>query len=180
MHEDIDPKASTLLYDSVLTSLVDNGSALKAYHLLQAIMTGNCIGDGEIGRLFRGKAKVPPNTTTFSIVINGLIKTGNLDLAVGLFRDMAQIGCKPGLLLYNNLIDALCTSDRLQESCGLLQEMEDSGVEPTSFTNNCIFGCLCRRHDISGAQSSIKEDAYSWPRAMDKTFYLPGKRIVQA
>jgi pentatricopeptide repeat protein len=157
MHEDMDPKASTLLYNSVLNSLVDNGSVHKAYHLLQAITIGNCIGDGEIGKLFRGKAMVPPNSTTFSIVINGLIKTGDLDLAVGLFRDMARIGCKPDLLLYNNLIDGLCTSNRLQESCGLLQEMEESGIEPTSFTNNCIFGCLCRRHDISGALHLLKK-----------------------
>ncbi|KAJ9159979.1 hypothetical protein P3X46_025424 [Hevea brasiliensis] len=157
IHEDMDVEGLTLLCNSWLNSLVNNGLLDKAYCLLQVMMGKECIDNVELHRLFRDKKMVAPNTASFTIVIDGLIPAGKLDLALYLFREMAQIGCSRNLIIYNNLIDGLCNSDRLEQSYELLREMKESGIGPTQFTHNAIFGCLCRRGDASGALDLVKK-----------------------
>ncbi|KAJ4710471.1 Pentatricopeptide repeat-containing protein [Melia azedarach] len=155
--EDMDAKSMTLLCNSIMSIHVNNGSINKAYNLLQAMIRGETITDVGVGVLSSFKGKVSPNTTSFSIVINKLLKDGKLDLALSLFRDMNQIGCKQNVVLYNNLIDGLCNSNRLEESYELLREMEELGFEPTHFTLNSIFGCLCGRQDVVGALNLVRK-----------------------
>ncbi|XP_065865297.1 putative pentatricopeptide repeat-containing protein At5g08310, mitochondrial [Euphorbia lathyris] len=143
-YTDID---QTLLCNSLLNSLVNTGFIDKAYKLLQAMLGNGC----------HSNLVYKCDTTSFSIVINGLIQARKLNLALCLFQDMARIDCNRDLLLYNNLIDGLCNSDRLEESYELLREMEESGFDPTQFTLNSIFGCLCRRGNISGAIDMVKK-----------------------
>ncbi|KAA8517075.1 hypothetical protein F0562_017368 [Nyssa sinensis] len=157
MPEDLDTKAMTLLYNSVLNGLVNNGSINKAYHLLRATMGYESNGDIEVERFFMIKKFVHPDTTSFGLVIDGLCRANKLDLALALFRDMDGIGCKGSLVLYNNLIDGLCNSNRVEECYELLREMEELGFKPTQFTHNSIYGCLCRREDIAGALNVVRE-----------------------
>ncbi|KDP46296.1 hypothetical protein JCGZ_10136 [Jatropha curcas] len=157
IHKDMDVESLTLLSNSVLNSLVNNGLIDKAYCLLQAMMGNGYDDNVELCKLFRDIEMIPPNTVSFTTVITGLVQAHKLDLALCLFRDMALIGCDRNLLIYNNLIDELCNSNRLEESYELLREMEESGFEPTEFTHNSIFGCLCRRGDVSGALDLVKK-----------------------
>ncbi|KAK2635714.1 hypothetical protein Ddye_030506 [Dipteronia dyeriana] len=155
--EDMDVKTMALLCNSFMSVLVNSGSVDKAYNILQAMIRGESIADVGADELLIFKGTVSPNTTSFSIVIDNLLRDGKLDLALSLFRDMDKIGCKKNVLLYNNLIDGLCNSNRLEESYEILKEMEDSGYGPTNFTHNTIFGCLCRRQDVGGALDRVRK-----------------------
>ncbi|XP_042513243.1 putative pentatricopeptide repeat-containing protein At5g08310, mitochondrial [Macadamia integrifolia] len=157
--ERLDAKASVLLYNVFLRGLVNHCSVDKAFLLLQAMVgLDSESGDETVfDNLIILKRKVNPDATSFDIVIDGLCKSGQLDVALMLFRDMVRMGCKGNQLIYNNLIDAFCSLNRLEEGLELLKEMKESGFKPTEFTNNSIFGCLCRREDISGALDTIRE-----------------------
>ncbi|XVF01761.1 hypothetical protein REPUB_Repub04eG0117000 [Reevesia pubescens] len=156
--EDMNSQAKNLLYNSALEGLVHNGSIDIAYNLLRAVMENNINGDSIIAKYFMDeKETITLNNNSFTIVINGLLDAGKVDVALTLFREMVQFGCNQTLLLYNNLIDALCKLNRLEESYELLRQMKEVGHEPTQFTHNCIFGCLCRREDVEGAVDLVRK-----------------------
>lgn len=156
--EDLNSQAKNLLYNSVLEGLVYNGSVDIAYNLLQAVMGENNNGESIITKYFMvEKEIITLNTNSFTVVINGLIHAGKVDMALNLFREMVRFGCNQTLLVYNYLIDALCKLNRLEESYELLSQMEEVGLEPTRFTHNCIFGCLCQREDVEGAVDLVKK-----------------------
>ncbi|KAG6650722.1 putative pentatricopeptide repeat-containing protein At5g08310, mitochondrial isoform X1 [Carya illinoinensis] len=146
-----------LLYNSFLNCLVNNSSLDKALLFLQVMMGDQSATEIEEYKCLRINKAIRPNTTSFIIVINGLLKTGKLDLALSVFHDMKHIGCESNILLYSNLIDALCNSNRLVESYKLLSEMKVSGFEPTQFIHNCIFGCICKREDVAAALDMLRE-----------------------
>ncbi|KAK9275891.1 hypothetical protein L1049_023165 [Liquidambar formosana] len=177
--DDLDAEAMVLLYNSVLNGFVNKGSIDKAYRLLRAMMGDEFNGDVEVDKLFRVKDMVCRNTTSFSIVIDGLCKTGKLDVALSLFREMVQIGCERNLLLYNNLIAELSNSNRLEESYDLLKEMKESGFKPTHFTHNSIFGCLCRREDVAGALDLVRVMRVYGHKPWIKYYSLLVKRLCK-
>ncbi|XP_028104705.1 putative pentatricopeptide repeat-containing protein At5g08310, mitochondrial [Camellia sinensis] len=146
-----------LLYNSVLNFLANKGSAHKAYYLLRSMMGDESNGDVEVDKLSRIKKLVHPDSNSFEVVINSLCCSDNLDMALGLFREMDRMNCKRSTLLYNNLIDSLSNSNRVEECYKLLREMKELGFQPTHFTYNSIFGCLCRREDITGAIDMVRE-----------------------
>ncbi|KAL0540366.1 hypothetical protein IC582_024603 [Cucumis melo] len=158
---DINYEGMILLFNSVLKFLVNAGKVASTCYLLRLMMGNESHRDDihllEIHQTFK---KVLPNTASFNIVIDGLLKTTSKlcqDAALNLFEDMVQLGCERNQLLYNNMIDALCKSDRLEESYKLLRDMEQSRLQPTHFTYNSIFGCLCRREDTVGAIELLRE-----------------------
>ncbi|XP_048333437.2 putative pentatricopeptide repeat-containing protein At5g08310, mitochondrial isoform X1 [Ziziphus jujuba] len=155
--KEIDKEAVVLLYNSVLNGLVSKGSVDKAYQLLQSMMGNESNASFDVGKLLKVEERVHPVTTSFRIVIDGLLKNGNLDMALILFEEMSRIGCKPDIVIYNNVIDGLCNANRLEESYKLLGEMAELGLEPTHFTHNSIYGCLCRRGDVVGALGLVKK-----------------------
>ncbi|XP_027363044.1 putative pentatricopeptide repeat-containing protein At5g08310, mitochondrial [Abrus precatorius] len=146
-----------LIYNGVLTGYVNEGLMDEACHLLQMMVQSKSGANAQMDTFLKVKRLVSPNTASFSIVIDGLLKNGQLDLALSLFNEMKQHVGKPNVLIYNNLINGLCNSNRLEESLELLQEMKESGIEPTHFTYNSIYGCLCKRKDVSGATDMLKE-----------------------
>ncbi|XAR56037.1 hypothetical protein NMG60_11036324 [Bertholletia excelsa] len=154
--EDLDAESMLLLYNSVMSSLVNSGSVDAAYHLLKA-MIGQPYGEVEVDKILKTKRTVLPNTTSFEIVVNGLCQLDKLDVALGLFRYMDRIHCKRSLLLYNNLINSLCNSNRVEECYEILREMKEKGFKPTNFTHNSIFGCFCRKEDVGRALDMVRE-----------------------
>ncbi|KAK7343314.1 hypothetical protein VNO77_11966 [Canavalia gladiata] len=155
--EEEEDQTLVLIYNAVLTGYVSDGLMDEACHHLQMMIQSKSSGDAQKDTLFKVKRLVFPNTTSFCIVIDGLLKNGQLDLALSLFNDMKQFFVKPSVLIYNNLINGLCNSNRLEESRELLREMNESGIEPTHFTYNSIYGCLCKRKDVLGATNMLKE-----------------------
>ncbi|KAF5737939.1 putative pentatricopeptide repeat-containing protein [Tripterygium wilfordii] len=155
--EHMDEEVRTLLCNRILDIFVSKGTIDKAYDLLLEMMGREVTSDIKLRSVLSNKEVAVPNTTSFIIVIDGLLKCGKLDVALNLFQDMVRIGYKPNLVLYNNLIFGLCNSNRLEESYELLREMKESRFEPTQFTHNSIFGCLCQRRDVMGAIALLRE-----------------------
>jgi pentatricopeptide repeat protein len=149
------------IYNALLTCYVNDGLMDEAYRLIQMMIQSKSSTDNDASRMdafFKViKRLVFPNITSFGIVIDGLLKNDQLDLALSLFNDMRRFVGKPTILVYNNLIDSLCQSNRLEESYKLLREMKELGIEPTHFTYNTIYGCMCKRKDVSGAYDMLKE-----------------------
>ncbi|KOM45467.1 hypothetical protein LR48_Vigan06g077300 [Vigna angularis] len=153
--EDKEEKIIVLIYNAVLTCYVNEGQVDEACRLLQ-MMIQSKFTDVEMDDFFKDKRLVFPNAASFSIVIDGLLTNGQLDLALSLFNDLKQFVGRPSVLIYNNLINGLCDSDRLDESRELLRDMKESEIEPTHFTYNSIYGCLCKRKDVVGAIDMLK------------------------
>ncbi|KAI3454965.1 hypothetical protein Pfo_011628 [Paulownia fortunei] len=152
---DLDVRKRMLLYNSVLTGLVNGGYVDKAYHLLKASMGSGMNGNSQADKISLIKGK--PDTTCFQTVIDGLCNADKLDMALDLFHDMDRSGCKRSVLLFNNLIHCLSNADRLNVCFDLLNEMKETELQPTHFTFNCILGCLCRRVDVAGALDLLRE-----------------------
>ncbi|KAL2323946.1 hypothetical protein Fmac_023004 [Flemingia macrophylla] len=146
-----------LVYNAVLSCYVSDGLMGEACHLLRMMIRSESDAGVQMDAFFKVKRLVYPNSDSFSIVIDGLLKNGQLDLALSLFNDMKQFIGRPSVLIYNNLINCLCDYNRLEESRELLREMKESGIEPTHFTYNSIYGCLCKRKDVLGATDMLKE-----------------------
>ncbi|XP_028803090.1 putative pentatricopeptide repeat-containing protein At5g08310, mitochondrial [Neltuma alba] len=155
--EGVNTKILLLLYNAALNGYSSDGLMDEACHLLQSMICNKSGMVDQVDMPFKVKKMIFPDSTSFSIVIDGLLKKGGLDLALGLFNDMQRIACRPNILICNNLINELCKVDRLDESLKLLREMKDLGVEPTHFTYNSIYGCFCQRKDVSGAIAILRE-----------------------
>uniref|UniRef100_A0A7N0TMX2 Pentatricopeptide repeat-containing protein n=1 Tax=Kalanchoe fedtschenkoi TaxID=63787 RepID=A0A7N0TMX2_KALFE len=158
IEESNDANDMITIFNAILNSFVDKGSIMKAYNLLLTMMGDQPKGvalDEEV-ELLSGKHTVRPNLASFNIVIHGLCKTREVDMALFLFESMDKYGCQKDTFLYNNLIEGLCSSDRLDESCNLLKKMKEDGFVPTDFTYNSLYGCLCQRGDATGALDMIK------------------------
>ncbi|XP_017413238.2 putative pentatricopeptide repeat-containing protein At5g08310, mitochondrial [Vigna angularis] len=153
--EDKEEKILVLIYNAVLTCYVNEEQVDEACRLLQ-MMIQSKFSDVQMDDFFKDKRLVFPNAASFSIVIDGLLTNGQLDLALSLFNDLKQFVGRPSVLIYNNLINGLCDSDRLDESRELLRDMKESEIEPTHFTYNSIYGCLCKRKDVVGAIDMLK------------------------
>ncbi|XP_024989918.1 putative pentatricopeptide repeat-containing protein At5g08310, mitochondrial [Cynara cardunculus var. scolymus] len=150
-------KSMTTLHNAALSSLVKSGSIDKAYHLLRAMMKDDVGDDIKIDGCFGIQNFVPLDASSFGIVIDGLCQKGKLDVALELFNDMDQIGCKRSLLLYNNLIIALSDANKVEKCHELLKEMKANGFVPSQFTHNSIFGYYCRIGDVLGAINMVHE-----------------------
>ncbi|KAF2318595.1 hypothetical protein GH714_009228 [Hevea brasiliensis] len=119
--------------------------------LCREVMMGKeCIDNVELHRLFRDKKMVAPNTASFTIVIDGLIPAGKLDLALYLFREMAQIGCsrgdasgaldlvkkmrihghQPWIKHYTLLVRKMCKNGKATQACKFLADMIQEGFLP--------------------------------------------------
>ncbi|KAL2482672.1 putative pentatricopeptide repeat-containing protein [Forsythia ovata] len=176
---DLDLGKRTLLCNSVLAGFVNNGSVDRAYHLLRAMIGNEMNGEFEAEKILLAKENVRPDTTSFQTVIDGLCKSDKLDLALGLFFEMDQIGCKRSVLLFNNLIDCLSNADRLDDCFDLLNKMKESGFQPTHFTFNSIFGCLCRRGDVAGALDMVREMRVHGHQPWIKYYTLLVKKLCE-
>ncbi|GAB4835304.1 hypothetical protein Ancab_000213 [Ancistrocladus abbreviatus] len=157
-------KSSGILPDvGILTKLIsvteeeEMGSTDKAYCMIKIMMGDKPDSETGIEKLFKVKGIVWPNTTSFTVVIDGLCKNGRLDEALELFRDMDKIECKKDITVYNNLIDALSSSNRIGDCIQLLSKMKHARIQPTQFTYNSFYGYFCRSEDVPGAFNVVKE-----------------------
>ncbi|CAH9114578.1 unnamed protein product [Cuscuta epithymum] len=176
----MDLKEKNLLYNSFLKSLINKGSTDKAHHLLRAaagMEYDSSFTDED--KLFFLKKFVRPETSSFEIVIDGLCKSGKLEIALSLLQDMDLIGFPCSVLLYNTLIDCLSGFDRLDECHRLLIKMNEAGLKPTHFTYNSIFRSLCRQGDVDRALCLVREIRVNGHEPWIKNYTLLIKTLCQ-
>ncbi|XP_074331460.1 uncharacterized protein LOC141668461 isoform X2 [Apium graveolens] len=105
--------------------------------------------------------EVQPNVVTFSIMIDGLCKTGHTDMALWLFRFMEKSYCKPNTVTYNTVIDSYCKRGLVDHALTLHSEMMDKRIFPDVWTYNSIIQVLCnlnRWEEVSMLLKQMMED----------------------
>ena len=79
-----------------------------------------------------------PNVVTYAILINGYIKTKDVNKAMDLFREMCQKGFILDMVIYNSLIDGLCKSVKISCVKDLIHEMHGSGYYSDIITHSIL------------------------------------------
>ncbi|XP_073365398.1 uncharacterized protein [Aegilops tauschii subsp. strangulata] len=71
-----------------------------------------------------------PDVFSYSIVINGCFKEGEVDKACNLFHEMIQLGVQPNVAIYTSIIDALSKCGAMDKAEVVLRQMVDQGIGP--------------------------------------------------
>ena len=91
----------------------------------------------------------PPNESTYSSLISGLVKTESLDRASQLLQEMKYNGLRPTSETYSLLLRGLCAKGNHNFAASLLKEMRGQGQELDDLTFNALLGSLSRALDIN-------------------------------
>uniref|UniRef100_A0A453DAX1 Pentatricopeptide repeat-containing protein n=1 Tax=Aegilops tauschii subsp. strangulata TaxID=200361 RepID=A0A453DAX1_AEGTS len=87
-----------------------------------------------------------PDVFSYSIVINGCFKEGEVDKACNLFHGMIQLGVQPNVVIYTSIIDALSKCGAMDKAEVVFRQMVDKGIGPDVMT--CT--SLIHGYSISG------------------------------
>ncbi|CAI9273866.1 unnamed protein product [Lactuca saligna] len=91
----------------------------------------------------------PPNVTTYSTLINGLVLTDHVFEAVELFKKLLREKlCEPNQVMYGTVINGLCKVGHCSRALDLLRFMEASSCKPYVAQYNTIIDSLCKDNMI--------------------------------
>ncbi|RWR85659.1 Smr protein/MutS2 C-terminal [Cinnamomum micranthum f. kanehirae] len=89
--------------------------------------------DGPRGNLGgHEEARYSLDFLTFELMIPSLAKSGHLDAAFKLFREMKDIGMCPSFSVFASLVDLMGKAGRLDASMKVYMEMQASGLRPSA------------------------------------------------
>ncbi|XP_060210796.1 pentatricopeptide repeat-containing protein At5g62370-like [Lycium barbarum] len=99
-----------------------------------------------------------PNQVTFTILIDGHFRSGEVDCAVTLFNIMIERNCPPDNIVYNTLIRGLCKHGRLIDALSLSYTlMLKKGLAPSKASYENLLSSLCA-NNWSGDAVKICQD----------------------
>ncbi|KAL6541745.1 hypothetical protein OROGR_011231 [Orobanche gracilis] len=132
------------LYNGIISGFCWAHNMQEAYeHLNRMQMEGVC-----------------PNHVTFTILIEGHIRFGEIDCGVALFNKMNANGVFPNRMLFNTLIRGLCTFGRFLDALSLSYMMQKGGFLPSKSSYEKLLSFLCAHHSSVHAMR-ICEDMVS-------------------
>ncbi|CAM8922727.1 unnamed protein product [Rhodiola kirilowii] len=104
---------------------------------------------------------------TWTIMIMQYARTGLTDIALGLFKDMKDSGCKPTNSTYRYVIILLCQKKgrKLSEAITTFQEMLQEGNVVHKDVVETYLECLCEENRLSDAKrcvETLKKFGYSY------------------
>jgi pentatricopeptide repeat protein len=126
------PRVCTLIFFSfsiLLKGLCNENKSQEAFELLR-MMADN--GDS-----------CAPDAVSYTTVIDGLCKEGQVDNAYNLFCEMLGDGIDPDVMTCNSIIDGLCKAQEIYKAEATLQQMLDRGVIPNRFTYITLLHGYC-------------------------------------
>ncbi|XP_059069266.1 pentatricopeptide repeat-containing protein At3g53700, chloroplastic-like [Cryptomeria japonica] len=131
-----------------------------------------------VGKMLEEMAmrNLKPNEVTYTTIIDGLCKAGDLSRAHSLMNKMFDeglspdavtcnclidahcklgemdkamtVGIAPDVVNYNTLIDCFCKENKLDRAFSMLNEMKAKGLVPDIITYNTLLDTLRHRHDL--------------------------------
>ncbi|KAK4406940.1 Pentatricopeptide repeat-containing protein, mitochondrial [Sesamum angolense] len=120
---------------------------MKKYKFKVGTETINCLLDA-LGRaklvkeaqvLFEKlENRFTPNLSTYSVLLNGLLRSKKRSDAIKLFEVMKSKGPLPNVRSYTILIKYLCKQGSLKEAVEYLDDMLTSGYEPDAAVYTCL------------------------------------------
>ncbi|KAL0383534.1 UNVERIFIED_CONTAM: hypothetical protein Scaly_0640700 [Sesamum calycinum] len=100
---------------------------------------------------------------TFSVLIDGLCKSGMTQDALNLFDEMTERGILPSRITYTVIMSGLCKAKRTHDAHRLFNLMKSSGCRPDAATYNALLDGFCKCGQIDEAFAlfeSFKNDGY--------------------
>lgn len=83
--------------------------------------------------------------------------TDDASAAMALFQESQQLGVKPNIFLYNNIISKLSKARKADYALELFQRLKSSGTPPSSITYGTVIGACARVGDIQSAETLFEE-----------------------
>ncbi|GMH18291.1 hypothetical protein Nepgr_020132 [Nepenthes gracilis] len=117
------------------------------------------------------KEGLPPNHVTFTILIDGHIRHGEVDCALWLFNKMNEYGCKLDKIMYNTLIRGLCMAGRLPDALSVSVSMRKRGFCPSKDCYEKLLYLFCTLHLSAHAVKIFEEMLFC--------NYFPSKNICK-
>ena len=76
-----------------------------------------------------------PNLQTFNILLSRWKSTKE---AEGFFKEMREMGVKPGVVSYNCLVDVYCKGRELDKAFKAVEKMQNEDIMPDVITYNSL------------------------------------------
>ncbi|KAL0303554.1 UNVERIFIED_CONTAM: Pentatricopeptide repeat-containing protein [Sesamum radiatum] len=100
---------------------------------------------------------------TFSVLIDGLCKSGMTEDALNLFDEMTERGILPSRITYTVIMSGLCKAKRTHDAHRLFNLMKSSGCMPDAATYTALLDGFCKCGQIHEAFvlfESFRNDGY--------------------
>lgn len=108
-----------------------------------------------------------PNQVTYTILMDGHLRSGDIDGGIGIFNKMNADGCLPDRLAFNTLLRGLCKAGRLIDALSLSYAMHKRGFFPNKVSYDSLLNCFCA--------SDLGNDAFKIFEEMVALDYMPCK-----
>lgn len=100
---------------------------------------------------------IPPNSTSFNILIHGWCKARKLKEAWQLLEEMKEFSFKPCVITYTSLIEAYCMDKDFLKVEDVLSEMRAQGCPPNVITYTIIMHSFGKANDTRAAFSVFEQ-----------------------
>ncbi|KAL3837897.1 hypothetical protein ACJIZ3_022488 [Penstemon smallii] len=86
---------------------------------------------------------IHPNVVTFTILINGHLRLGEVDIAISLFNKMNANGLSADGILFNALVKHLCEMGRVHDALAISHSMQKRGFIPSKGSYEILLSSFC-------------------------------------
>ncbi|GAB4825937.1 hypothetical protein Ancab_008805 [Ancistrocladus abbreviatus] len=162
-------KCSEKLLEQVITECSDkwlkqsfeDNNHMPSLHLCNSMIYGVCCLKSmehayDLLQLMQRKG-VCPNHVTYTILIDGHIRHGEVDHALRLFRYIIADGCEPDKIMYKTLIRGLCRADRVGDALWLLDTMCRRGIFLSKDCYDKLLYSLCTCYSSAHAVKKFEK-----------------------
>ncbi|MQL72404.1 hypothetical protein Taro_004737 [Colocasia esculenta] len=113
----------------------DAGRGLRIYHLFDKM---------------RNKFKLTPRVFLYNRIMEALVRTGHLTLALSVYRDFKADGLKEESVTFMVLAKGLCKDGRVEEALELLRRMREELCRPDVFAYTAMLKALMGEGRLDG------------------------------
>ena len=111
------------------------------------------VAEGLLMEVFRKKKEmvergINPDTVSYTILIDGFSKLGDVEKAVGFLNKMRKDGVQPNLVTYTAIMLGFCKRGKLEEAFSIFKMVDDLGIVVDEFMYATLINGLCRRGDF--------------------------------
>ncbi|KAI5682865.1 hypothetical protein M9H77_04093 [Catharanthus roseus] len=109
------------------------------------------------------KSNISLNSSTFTILIDGLCKSRKTQDALKLFDEMSERGILPSKITFTVILSGLCQVKRTDEAYRLFTSMKSRGCKPDYVVYNVLLNGFCKQGMMTDALTlleSFKKDGY--------------------
>merc|ERR1719262_922005 len=95
---------------------------------------------------------IVPNMVSYNTMIDGNARTGRMDRAEELFKDMQASGISPDIITYSTLVKGYCMNGDIDKGFAVLKQMTSRGKhEPDEILYNSLLDGCAKQHRVDDA-----------------------------